>query len=141
MQQKPLVVHGVEDEQGRALFVVSALYHCVDAVRERPIRFIGVQSAAVEIAVGVLHFDTGVQVEIVPEDQNEDCLRSAALYVAVALDDDTAALAVTGVAPQTPRLVLMQFPPYERLTPNAIPTLGAAHSPRRFAELLRGRLC
>src|SRR5690606_30202531 len=62
----PLIVFGREDEECRALFVVSALYHCTEVLSNRPIRFVEVDDVAVEIAVEVLRFDTGLLVDVVP---------------------------------------------------------------------------
>lgn len=138
--REALVVHGGEDEQGRALFVISALYHCLDALRGRPVRFIGVDTPAVEFAVGVLAFDTGVKVDIVPRGAERAALDQAALYAAVAFDDDAAALAVLDGRADPPHLVALQFPPYARMTAHHVAVLAAAHSPRRFAELLASRL-
>ena len=135
-----MVVHGGEDEQGRALFVVSALYHCLDALRDRTVRFVGVDTAAVEFAIGVLAFETGVQTEIVPGGHEYEGLRDAALYAAVAFDDDATALSVLGGQAKLPYLVALQFPPYERMTTQYVSLLHAAHSPRRFAGLLASRL-
>jgi hypothetical protein len=138
--KKALVVNGREDEQGRALFVVSALYHCLDALRGRVVRFIDVDCVAVEMAVGVLAFDGNVQTEIVPRGAERSALQEAALYVAVAFDDDAQALALLDSDCAPPRLVALQFPPYERMTPENLSVLAAAHSHRIFAALVADRL-
>src|SRR5690348_16740839 len=85
-----LVIHGAEDDQGRALFVTSALYHCTDILRGKRVRYVGVRSLVVELAAEVLAFDTGLQVDISradPESDPEEAFRDAALYAAVVFQD------------------------------------------------------
>lgn len=137
---KVLVINGLEDEQGRALFVTSALYHAADFLRHLKIRYIAVQSAAVEIAAQVLAFDTGLSVKyssVDPEESPAQAFQNAVLYVAVAFSDLTrfgfpqaTSLGVTGC-------VAIQFPPENNLPATWAANLSAAHDPALFARLLR----
>lgn len=137
-----LVVHGREDDESRALFVVSSLYHCRDALGEHLIRFIHVDSVAVEIAVEVLSFDTGLNATVIGDDERqvEGAFSGAELYVGVALSDDRYIPRQSALAHHTPCLVLAQFPPLPRMTGQAVANLAAAQNPRRFAALLASRL-
>jgi hypothetical protein len=138
-----LVVDGVEDEQGRALFVTSALYHCVSHLQGRVVRFAGVRGIEVEIAARVLAFDTGLEVETV-----ESCVRSeperafhgAALYAAVVFDNPSRLAVEQATAHGVPSLVAVQFPQAGDLTAEWLTRLSAAHDPAIFASLLRQAL-
>lgn len=140
--KRALVVHGRENEESRALFVVSALYHCVDCLRDRPVRFIDVDSVAVEIAVEAFCFDTGVHATTLADrtQEVEEAFRGAALYVGVALSDDRRIPRSLALAYHTPCLILAQFPSLSRMTGRAVANLSAAQNPRRFASMLASRL-
>jgi len=141
--QPALIINGREDEQGRALFVISALYHCIDLLQNRAVRFLTVDSIEVDIAIRNLEFDTGLRVAIstVPLSATEDSFfRGAGLYVAVAFDNDEGLhLWGTGGAP-IPQLIPMQFPPVERMNSAAACHLHAAQDPAILAQLIRERL-
>jgi hypothetical protein len=138
-----LVVHGAEDDEGRALFVTSALYHCVDVLRGKRVRFVGVRSLVVEVAAEVLAYDTGLQVDISqadPESDPVEAFQDASLYAAVVFRD-TAGLGLSHVLTNgIHHLVAVQFPRPTEFTAERAARLSAAHDPAIFAGLLRDSL-
>lgn len=141
--RRAVVVHGREDHESRALFIVSALYHCVDVLEGRPVRFVNVDDVAVKMAAQVFAFDTGLETEIVPDTEShlETAFKDAALFVAVALRHCQSIPVNLAQIHQVPSLLVAQFPSLEQMTPGSIVALGSAHSHRRFAALLRRQLC
>lgn len=138
----PLIVFGREDEECRALFVVSALYHCTEVLSNRPIRFVEVDDVAVEIAVEVLRFDTGLLVDVVPRGVPGQGAGYAggALFAAVVLEDVTRIPVYLAERHNVPQLVLAQFPALHRMTGTVLEHLSAAQNPRAFARVLCERL-
>ncbi len=138
-----LVVNGREDEQGRVLFVISAMYHCVDDLRGRVIRFVAVSSVVVEIAIELFAFDTGLAVEMCADDPYTDAdgaLRDAALYVGVALDDDSVLAPGQAAARGVPELVALMFPPVQRLSARMARHLACTQDPVVLARAVRAAL-
>jgi hypothetical protein len=138
-----LVVNGLEDEQGRALFLTSALYHSAAYLRHLVVRYIAVRSTAVEIAAQVLAFDTGLKVEwsdVHPEVSPDRAFDKALVYAAVAFSDITGfgfpQAAERGVA----GCVAVQFPSFDLFPGAWAANLSAAHDPAIFATLLRSVL-
>src|SRR5687767_1741908 len=83
-----ILIDGREDDQGRALLVVSALYF--SAARAMPFAFhyIDVRNPAVEAAVEVLRWDTGLNVSsALYGDSGPDILLGARLYVSVVFSE------------------------------------------------------
>lgn len=133
-----VVVDGAEDGQGRALFVVSALYHCSDRLRNRVVRFVSVHSAAMRIAAEVLAFDTGLTVQTLEADPKTDpaaAFENAAVYAAVAFSE-TGHLGLAEARERGVReVVAVQFP--DASAPAHVAArLAAAHDPAKFAVWL-----
>lgn len=135
---RAVVVDGAEDDQGRALFVVSALYHCSDRLRNRVVRFVSVRSAAVRIAAEVLAFDTGLTVQTLETDPETDpatAFENAAVYAAVAFSE-TSHLGLAEARERGVREVIaIQFPDPPAPAHYAA-RLAAAHDPAQFATWL-----
>jgi hypothetical protein len=141
--EKVLVVNGAEDVQGRALFIISALYHCIDFLKPYLVRFVGVRSGAVEIAAEVLGYDTGLNVEISgdsPGSNPQKVFRNAVLYAAVVFDDVSDLGLKQATAAGVPNLIAMQFPKLSDFTAERISRLASAHDPVIFAQSLRESL-
>jgi hypothetical protein len=139
MRDRSVVVYGRDDDQGRALFVTTALYNCVDALRGRTVRFIGVDSSDVETAAQVFAHDTGIRVEICPVDPHDDPVKAfenALLYVAVVFNDAGRVAAHKASAVGAKTLVAVQFPEKTAMTAEVACLLSAAHDP----EILAGKL-
>jgi hypothetical protein len=140
--RRALVIHGVEDQDSRALFVVAALYHCADRLAGRPVRFVGVEDVSVEIAARVLAYDTGLEVQLVPArgEMAAEVFRDAALFVGVALQDTCCIPTELPRRYGVPTLVAAQFPPLTQMHAAALAMLADSQCPARFARLLLGRL-
>jgi hypothetical protein len=138
-----LVVYGAEDDQGRALFVTSALYHCADLLRGKRVKYIGVRSLVVEVAAEVLAFDTGLHVDIGdtnPESDPDKAFHDAALYAAVVFQD-AGGLGLSYILRRgIPNIIAVQFPREAEFTAERAARLSAAHDPAIYANLLRGAL-
>lgn len=125
-----IVIHGRDDHQGRALFVTSALYQCVNCLRGRTIRYVAVDSLNVEIAAQVLAYDHGLEVEISSVDPDADpnvAFRDAALYVAVVFRDGSKMGHLQASALGVPSLLAVQFPYAESFSAELACNLSAAH--------------
>jgi hypothetical protein len=128
--KKAVVVYGREDQQGRALFVTSALYHCADCFQQRTIRFVGVRSLNVEVAAQVLAADKGLDVEISsvnPAENPTEAFRDAILYLAVVFRDATDVAGLKAGDLGVPVYVAVQFPCIESLSAELAGELAAAH--------------
>lgn len=137
---RPLVVCAREDTNARGLFVVSSLYHCVEALASREILFLDANCVASGIAIDVLAHDCRLDTRIVDHKDGPDSLPAdAALFVAVGIEDD-AVRAAAAPLPGVPQLVAVQFPVASAMSADILATLHAAHDPRRFGELLARRL-
>ena len=135
-----LVVNGLEDEQGRALFVTSALHLCAAHFRHLLIRYVAVRSTPVEIAAQALAFDTGLAVEwsdVHPEVSPDQAFRDALVYAAVAFDDVTGFGFTQAGERGVLGCVAVQFPKAELFPGVWAANLSAAHDPAIFGGLLR----
>ena len=140
--KQALIVDGRDDDERRALFVISALYHCVDVLRERPVRFVGVSTVEVEIAIRVLEFDTGIRATVVEDARNamEQAFSDAVLYVAVVLEDVDSVSRAFAETAGVRCLVVPQFPREHALSVDNVSRLAAAHSHAGFGALIRTAL-
>jgi hypothetical protein len=129
-----IVVDGREGEEGRALMVLSALYHCAEALVDRPILFVDVESEAVQIGVGALCWDTGLQATALPPRQplslDRTCLFAAILRRGVAGPRLHAARQAGATT-----LIAVQFPS-SYADAGVLDLVPAAHDPCRFADRL-----
>jgi hypothetical protein len=133
-----IAIDGREGDEGRALLAVSALYHCADTLLDCPILFVDVESAAVEIAVEVLRWDTGLQVTTSPPQArvSMERMRLLAAIVRQGLPwPRLQAVRHAGLA----TLIAVQFPP-PFPDGETLGLLPAAHDPCRFAERLAAAL-
>lgn len=141
-----IILDGLEDKQGRALLVISALYHCHHQFSGIDVLFIDVTSPAVRGAIELLHWETGLAVRAVPDAR--DCagaspFEGASLYAAIRFDS-TDGLCVTEAARfRVPLLLALQFLRGQATgehTSEQVSMLRAAHDPAVFAGHLVERM-
>ena len=80
-----VVLDAREDDEGRALFAISALHLCADGMRDAVIRALCPTGAIVGVALEAFEWDTGVRVEVVEGDDVAAAFKGADLYVSASL--------------------------------------------------------
>lgn len=135
-----LVIDGREDEQGRALHLISSLHLCGSRLREVSIDIVGATAPVVPVAALALGYDTGADVRLLAEDEGESALVGASLFASVTLDHAEHALLTAAASRAVPTIVAVQFPRRSEGLTQTINLARAAHDTRQMAELLAARL-
>lgn len=137
-----IIIDGLEDKQGRALLVISALYHCHRQLFGIEILFIDVTSPAVRGAIDLLHWETGLAVRAVPEARGHgvaSLFEGASLYAAIRFDSPDGLCAAEAAQSGVPLLLAFQFLSGSS-TSEQVSLLRAAHDPAVFAQHLVERM-
>lgn len=132
-----VLLDGVEDGEGRALFLISALYHCSVDLLNCTIRVLDASQPAVIAAIALLRWDTGLDVAPVSERdvvQNTSIFRGARLYAAVRFRATTGLHLAEARFFDVPLLVALQFPDEAAIDPDRLRLLQAAHDPAILAR-------
>lgn len=131
-----LVCDGREDAEGRALFLISALHVCHEALRDVEVRFVDVEADAVKIAIETLHWETGLTLTQVPPDAAIDFWVGAAVFCSVVLQECCSRYLKGALARGIPLLVARQFPVKGNTCASDLAMVRAAHDPAIYAEHL-----
>lgn len=136
---KEIIIHGVDDAEGRALLCVSALHHCGKRLHERGYvaRFIATSSMDVVTALQDLRFRTGLGFTINTQSPSElanTYFEQADLYIGLATSDLAGISLPESQASLIRCIVATLFPRADELTPDSIATLPLAFDPKLLAE-------
>jgi tetratricopeptide (TPR) repeat protein len=130
-----LVADGTEDDDGRALFLISALHHAAQALGRTRVRFMNVSNDAVRAAIEVLAWDCGIEVEVLDAGcPVVEALQSAVGFAAVSFRESQRLLEVCAQAEGAGLrcLVALQFPGSNPSATDLILS-HAAHDPAALA--------
>ena len=141
-RKRRAIIDGSDDNQGRSLLVISALYHCCSELNDSDICFLNVSSAAVRGAIDLLHWETGLNVGIASyhgEDGDSSIFKDANLYAAIRFDSLDGLHVAEAKRFEIPLLLALQFLP-KLATSEQLALLRAAHDPALFAQHLIERM-
>ncbi|MGQ9367388.1 hypothetical protein [Azospirillum sp. ST 5-10] len=141
--QRPVIAFdGTESVTGRALLTVSALHWCADWLPLFRPRFLDVTDENVALACQALHWDLGVEIEVVPPAGARDgpSLADASLYAGIAFRSAEHMRLAEAAALSVPVLLAVQFPDPSWCSRSVVLLEDAAFDPRRFAAHLRDAL-
>ena len=131
-----LVIDGREDEQGRALHLISSLHLCGPRLSEVSIDVIGATAPVVPVAALALGYDTGADVRLIAGEEGEKALIGANLYASVTFDCAEHPLLIAAEMRAIPMIVAVQFPLRSEGLTQAIKSARAAHDTRHLANIL-----
>lgn len=134
-----IVLDSREDENGRALFSLSALHMCAAELRGATIHALGSSGIIVNVALDAFSFDTGILVRHFAQHDAAAALEAADLYLSISLSSVDPVWAEDAKRLGVPLIVASQFP---ALAANPAPTLPArfAHDTRQLAGRIRQTL-
>lgn len=137
VQERPLIaLDGTESTEGRALFVISALYWCLDWLPAVDLRIIDVKNEDVSAAVQVLRWEHGVDLQVVDVPESESPLLHADLYAAAAFRSADHLRVAEAEEAGIPLLLTLQYPDEAWLSFPVLCRRDAAFNPRVFAREL-----
>ncbi|WP_198157530.1 hypothetical protein [Methylobacterium nodulans] len=131
-----LVIDGREDEQGRALFLISALHLCGPRLREVSVDVVGATDPVVPVAARALSYDTGAAVRFFIDEEGRSVLDGARLYASIRFNCADHPLLTAAEQIGIPTVVAVQFPRPTPGRPQTLRSVRAAHDTRRLANLL-----
>ena len=131
--RKTIAIDGTESTEGRALFLISALYWCTKWLPQVALRFVDVGSEDVRLAVNVFAWEHSLPVEFGETDKHNAALHGAALYAAVAFRSPGHLRLTEARHANIPVLLALQFPEPEYLSPAILLRRPAAFDPRKLA--------
>lgn len=134
-----LVADGAEDEEGRALFLISALHQAAPELGRTRVRFLNVATDAVRTAIEVLSWDCGFEVEAIdPAQSKHAALQPAAAFAAVGFRESPrlAVLRARAESAGLPCLVAVQFLGPDA-SASALMLSRAAHDPAVLGAKIR----
>ncbi len=140
--KRRLLIDGKEDKQGRALLVISALYHCRAELFDTTICFLDVDSAAVRGAIDLLRWDSGLDICSLSRfnaDNSGSIFEGASLYAAIRLSRLNGLYISEATFFKVPLLFAVQFLP-QSATSEQVALLQSAHDPALFAQHLIERM-
>lgn len=135
VSQGTLLFDGAESTNGRAMMVISALYHTVQWISAYRIVFANVTDPNVAIALAAFTYDTGEPVETLQTISDED-FRDVTLYAGVAFRSAAHMRIDAAAAARVPVLLAIQYPERRWTTPSTIMHARAAFDPGIFAQHL-----
>lgn len=136
--ERPLIaLDGTESTEGRSLFVISALYWCLDWLPAVDLRMIDVKNEDVSAAVQVLRWEHGVDVQVVDMPKSESPLLHADLYAAAAFRSADHVRVAEAEEAGIPLLLTLQYPDAAWLSSSVLCRREAAFDPRLFARELK----
>jgi hypothetical protein len=130
-----IALDGAESVQGRALFVISALYWCARWLSQVEVRLIDVVNEDVVLAAAVFEADTGNKLTIYRPFQLGSPLEGSDLYAAAAFRSASHLRLAEAHLAKIPVMMALQFPE-PGFVNSSIFMQKAAFDPKIFAERL-----
>lgn len=134
-----ILLDGREGRDGRALLLISALYHCAAELQGLELWVVDAAEPGVLVALDLMRWDLGLNVRPFDADA-ESRLASARLYASISFGAGSWPTLARVEAAGIPTLLARQFPPAGALDAAGLPLIRAAHDPKAFARNLTGRL-
>lgn len=142
MSQAPIIAFdGNESAAGRALFCLSALYHCTDSLHGLVVRLIDVADPDVLMAAEAFYWDTGIEIDVWPVERaaaDGSPLVGVRFYAGIASGSASHMRLGEASWRQVPTLLALQYPDQEWLSASIVLRQNAAFDPRLFAEAVAG---
>lgn len=137
-RNRPLIVlDGTESMEGRAFYLISALHWCLDWLPAVDLRMIDVSNEDVDLAVHALHWEHGIDIEIVDVSRSASPFLDADLYAAAAFRSADHLRLADAAKAGIPVLLTLQYPDKEWLSAAALSRREAAFDPHVFAHELK----
>lgn len=138
VQARPVIaLDGTESMEGRALFLISTLYWCLDWLSAVDLRLIDVTAEDVTTAARVFQWEHGIDLDIYSPEIGTSPLAGADLYAAAAFRSARHLRLSEAQYARIPALVAIQFPDSDWLSPSIICRQPAAFDPQIMAADLR----
>ncbi|GAB3282105.1 hypothetical protein [Parahaliea aestuarii] len=140
--QGNVVVHGADDEEGRALLVVSALHHCGKWLKENnvSVRFVAVAGNEVAAALNSLRFQTGLHAEVssvCPVSNPDEVFPTAAIYVGVVTSSPDILSIPQAYRSTVSALTAVQFPDDTVLDASLLQNMALAYDPVLLSDRIK----
>lgn len=134
-----IVLDGTDGVEGRALLMVSAMYHAAAALADWQIDFVHAHDAVVQAAIAALRWDTGMDANVLSPQQTRTAFCGAHLYAAVCFRDSAHLDLAAAARLEVPTLIAIQFPQVAHGAP-VLALQRAAHDPAVLGAALLARL-
>lgn len=133
-----IMVDGLEDQNGRALFLISALHLAAETLAPSKLRIVNPSSRSVTIGAEALAWDTGLEVEVLSESDAElRAMESAHMALTVATWEPNWPFIAAAYKAGLETIAAVQFP---RLNPDLAPYFAhvvSAHDTEALADRIR----